>query len=141
MLSLKTEFPKQPPRPKSTKLDNRRFCQLEKLNYFSPTHVYYFATPRIFRQKAAIFEPDTTFYVHGLYNICKALSGRGCNTVVVYYPSSLAVEERPPEMTEYAIAKASGEILCAGLPHTVAPQTVTEATEVLLPAFRSLKSQ
>ena len=140
--------------------------QLEKLNHFSPTHVYYFATPQMFRQKAAIFEPDTlerfmTFYVHGLYNLCKALSGRGCNTVDVYYPSSVAVEERPPEMTEYAIAKASGEILCAGLPHmfrgfkamvqrlprlqtdqtaTLVPQTSTEATEVLLPAFRSLKS-
>ena len=33
----------------------------------------------------------------------------------MFYPSSVAVEKRPKGITEYAMAKAAGEILCADL--------------------------
>jgi hypothetical protein len=33
----------------------------------------------------------------------------------IFYPSSIAVTERPQNLTNYAMAKAAGEVLCADL--------------------------
>jgi hypothetical protein len=33
----------------------------------------------------------------------------------LFYPSSTYVQDRPPLMTEYAMAKAAGEVLCADI--------------------------
>jgi hypothetical protein len=81
-----------------------------------PTHLFYFATPAIFGGKAGMFlEPRLqeflTFYVWGFQRLCAALRERRAE-IAVFYPSSVAVETRPPGMTEYAMAKAAGEILC-----------------------------
>lgn len=86
----------------------------------APTHLYYFATPPIFQQKSGLFVRDRflrffDFYVDGFFTICQQLAGMGNGKLSVFYPSSVAIESHPPEMTEYAMAKQAGEVLCADL--------------------------
>ncbi|HTC20239.1 MAG TPA: MaoC/PaaZ C-terminal domain-containing protein [bacterium] len=95
-------------------------AQLEKLKT-PPTHVYYFATGRIFGRRGNAFDPSLyqefhQAYVAGFYDLCSALRKR-TERVRVFYPSSVAVtpEDRPKGMTEYAMAKAAGELLCADM--------------------------
>jgi hypothetical protein len=84
------------------------------------THLFYFATNAIFRPKKNLVSPPIladfiVFYVIGFHDIflhlTQAETSHG-RKLVAYYPSSVAVEERPAGMTEYAMAKAAGEQLC-----------------------------
>jgi NAD(P)-dependent dehydrogenase (short-subunit alcohol dehydrogenase family) len=128
--------------------------------------LYYFATTRIFRQKAAVFAARdfadfSQIYVDGFAEACAAAGPRAPDGLAVFYPSSVAVEEHPPEMTEYSMAKAAGEMLCADLtrfqpglqvlvrrlPRILTDQTATvalaesrDAVEVMLPIVRELQS-
>lgn len=107
-------------------------CECLKYDIASPAEVqlarlaspvaaaYYFASCQIFRRRTEAFNPELldeflAFYVHGFYQLCTALRTVSPAGIAVFYPSSTAVEERPREMTEYAMAKAAGEILCADL--------------------------
>ena len=95
----------------------------------TPTHVYYFATPSIFRFQPALFvlERFNDFldvYVNGFWQLSQALRARRPE-LSLFYPSSVAVSERPPGMTEYAMAKAAGEALCADMNVALAPLHVT----------------
>ena len=81
----------------------------------SPTHLYYFATPRIYRQKPEIFSASLlaefmTAYVETFFTLCTQLKPRKA-----LYPSTVFVDERPRGMTEYAMAKSAGEVLCADM--------------------------
>lgn len=81
------------------------------------THAYYYATGQIFRPKKGLFAPDvyqqfSRFYVDGFVDFCQSLSASGRDDISVFYPSSVAVSDRPVDMTEYAMAKAAGEVLC-----------------------------
>jgi acyl dehydratase/NAD(P)-dependent dehydrogenase (short-subunit alcohol dehydrogenase family) len=83
----------------------------------SITHCYYFATPPIFQPSAGIFSKERydrffRFYVEAFHEVCTAFSKKGSGQVRVLYPSSTAVSDRPSRMLEYAMAKASGEVLC-----------------------------
>lgn len=130
-----------------------------------PTHVYYYATTQIFRVKEALFSPATyqdfaSIYVDGFYDLCKALSELSTAAVRVFYPSSIAVVERLRDMTEYAMAKSAGEVLCDDmnlylrgvqvvhkrLPRLATDQTLSvipvpfaDALEVLLPIVREVQ--
>jgi acyl dehydratase len=140
--------------------------QLEKLK-FQPTHVYYFATGRIFGHSHNEFDPLLyqefhQFYVAGFYDLCSALS-KMTDRFSVFYPSSIAVapENRPKGMTEYAMAKAAGELLCADmkwllpgvkvivkrLPRLLTDQTATiapvkgeESIHILLPMILEMQA-
>jgi acyl dehydratase/NAD(P)-dependent dehydrogenase (short-subunit alcohol dehydrogenase family) len=127
------------------------------------TQLYYFATPHIFRQKAGWWEPDRftelcEVYVNGFARICAALRERP-GELIAFYPSSVAVDERPRDMAEYGAAKAAGEMLCADmnrfargvrvvvkrLPRTDTDQTATlvgapsaDPLDVMLPVVREL---
>ena len=105
------------------------------------THLYHFASPRIYRQKAALFDAGvfgefTRAYLSSFYELCMAL-----RPAVAFYPSSVFVEPgRPRDMTEYAMIKAAGEILCEemsqteGFPHVVSrrlPRMLTDQTATL----------
>lgn len=84
-----------------------------------PTHLYYFATPRITRGKSAVFVASRfsefcAFYVSGFYDLCQALLASG-NPLTAFYPSTVFVEARPGGLTEYAMAKRAGEALCEDL--------------------------
>jgi nucleoside-diphosphate-sugar epimerase len=85
-----------------------------------PTHLYYFATPPIFQQKSGVYTREQfarfcDFYVDGFYAVCQSLAARQPGKLSVFYPSSIAVEDRPADMTEYAMAKMAGEVLCADM--------------------------
>jgi NADP-dependent 3-hydroxy acid dehydrogenase YdfG len=82
-----------------------------------PTHLYYFATGHIFRRPSASFSDEyfaeyARFYVTGLACLLDALRERGANNLVVFYPSTTALDEPVKELAEYAAAKAAGEQLC-----------------------------
>jgi hypothetical protein len=127
------------------------------------THVYYFATPQIFRQKSdafskAMFDEFAAVYLGGFSSTVEALV-RSRGSLRVLNPSSIAVTDRPKGMTEYAMAKVAAELLCVDLtrlhpglridsprlPRILTDQTATvsivdsdDAVETLLPLMRSL---
>jgi NAD(P)-dependent dehydrogenase (short-subunit alcohol dehydrogenase family) len=84
-------------------------------------YLYYYATGPIFVKRARRFDYARLdeflgFYVRGFYDLCVTLKKSRERKLSVLYPSSVAVgDQRPKEMTEYAMAKAAGEILCAEL--------------------------
>ena len=80
----------------------------------------YFPTPPIFAQEAGIYSKARflrffEFYVDAFYSLCAFLVQQSPGNIAAFYPSSVAVESHPPGMTEYAMAKAAGESLCADL--------------------------
>jgi NADP-dependent 3-hydroxy acid dehydrogenase YdfG len=94
--------------------------QLAALGARVPTHVYYFATPAIFRRKAGLcdlrrFAELNSFYVAGFLDLVQACLRRRPVGIRVFYPSSVSIDTRPADMTEYAMSKAAAEILCADL--------------------------
>jgi NADP-dependent 3-hydroxy acid dehydrogenase YdfG len=127
------------------------------------THLYYFATPKIFVQKAEVFASElyarySRFYVEAFHELCLAVMR---DKLSVLYPSSIAVEARPKGMTEYSMAKIAGELLCEDmsreinglkiwverLPRILTDQTATvaaadnrDALETLLPIVRATAS-
>ena len=86
-----------------------------------PDAVFYFATPRIYRKKSSIFDVGLfnefiAFYGERFQALCLALEDHcGERRVKVFVPSTIFIDERPKGMTEYAMAKAAVEILCADL--------------------------
>ena len=130
-----------------------------------PTHLFYFATGTIFRPKLGVLSAPTLadflqFYVHGFYDLCLTLTARPRKQLLVFYPSTVALDERPAGMTEYVMAKAAGEELCADMnlslpdlrilvhrvPRLLTDQTAgvlpergADALEALLPVFRSMQ--
>lgn len=113
----------------------------------APTHAYYFATPAIFRRPGAFFEPErlasfTDIYVRGFWSVCEALRALRPD-VAIFYPSSVAVVDRPRGMLEYAMAKLAGEALCRDINASLAPTRVvverlprlpTDQTATVIPA-------
>lgn len=87
---------------------------------WSPTHVYYFATPAIFRPKARVFDNHRLnefeqFYIHAFFELIEACKGMTPHGLKVFYPSSTALDTRPLGMTEYTMSKAAAEVLCADM--------------------------
>jgi len=94
----------------------------------APTHAYYFATPSIFRPQSDVFSSGRLnefleVYVEGFWQLARSLHARQ-PSISLYYPSSIAVSERPVGMTEYAMAKAAGELLCADMNVSLSPLKV-----------------
>lgn len=110
------------------------------------SHVYYFATSHIFGQKAEVLSPTQLsrfldIYLYGFKAVCDAATAKG-GSARVFYPSSVAVDERPKDALEYVIAKAAGEILSDVLSTSVPgltvlterlPRTDTDQTATVLP--------
>jgi len=115
--------------------------------WFKPTHLYYFATPRIFSKRReafddALFRTFAEFYVSGFARVCAA-ARTGSPALSVLYPSSVAVDEASSELMEYAAAKSAGERLGRfldrpdqGLRVTIArlPRIATDQTASLISA-------
>ncbi len=87
---------------------------------FNITHLYYFATPRIFVRRsvrpfdAVLFERFAEMYVQAFVRVCTAALRDGCR-LDVFYPSSDAVANTPSLLAEYAAAKAAGESIVPAL--------------------------
>lgn len=92
----------------------------------APNQLLYFATPMIGGRRTKMFDGDRltefmNFYVNGFYDCCKALIEAGVANLTALYPSSVFVEERPPGIVEYAMAKAAGEQLCMDMTRDLTP--------------------
>jgi acyl dehydratase len=129
------------------------------------SHMYYFATPQIARQKSRFFVESLLnefiqVYVNAFYDCCRFFDERG-RSLTAYYPSSVFVESRPTGMAEYSMAKMAGEILCSytnranghihvitdRLPRLSTDQTATlpplksaDPLEIMLPIIRRVQS-
>jgi hypothetical protein len=86
-----------------------------------PTHLYYFATPRIPVGEVGVFDvsrfaPLIDHYVVGLARtvtwLAEQLDGSRC---IVWVPSTAFLEEDGNEFAEYVAAKACAEALCKHL--------------------------
>jgi NAD(P)-dependent dehydrogenase (short-subunit alcohol dehydrogenase family) len=139
--------------------------QLRELR-FPPTSLYYFATPVIARRKIRLYTRSVLndflrIYVDGFYDLLQQLLPTSGASLTAFYPSSVSLEERPAKMTEYAMAKAAGEILCADLARfnkglrmvverlprmltdqtaTVFPQETAEPCAIMLPIIRRVET-
>ena len=81
---------------------------------WSPTHVYYFATPPIFVGKKDRFQEDVfhnfcRYYVDGFAKIMSVILESTDGVVFALFPSSIALDELPEAMGEYIAAKSAGE--------------------------------
>jgi acyl dehydratase/NAD(P)-dependent dehydrogenase (short-subunit alcohol dehydrogenase family) len=77
---------------------------------------YYFATGRIFQRKATAFVPERlrthlAYYVDGFHDLCAALAREASGRIGIFYPSTVAIDEKTSGIAEYAMAKAAGETL------------------------------
>lgn len=93
--------------------------QLRRLQEL-PSQIFYYATPSLaasgskaFSDKA--YERFCSFYVTGFERLLKAILAQNKNALDVFYPSSVAIDQPPTGMVEYAKAKADGERVCAEL--------------------------
>jgi len=108
--------------------------------------LYYFATPPIFARTSDLFSSERfrefrSVYVDGFEDVCRFVRTRSrATTVAAFYPSSVAVEEVPTDLAEYAKAKAEGEKLCAAIMGQVAglkvvvgrlPRVLTDQTATI----------
>ena len=85
---------------------------LERIFLFRPTHLYYFATPKISAGTGVLsedrFNAFARTYIFALEALIKA---GGMNELKgVFAPSSVAIDELPKDMVEYAFAKAAMEV-------------------------------
>lgn len=83
-----------------------------------PTHVYFFASGPIAVRKTRFLNADIladlmVIYATAFAETCELLSK--ARPVKAFYPSSVAIEATPKGWTEYAMAKAAGEVLCENL--------------------------
>lgn len=79
------------------------------------THVLYFATPPVFQSRcspfdAPLFECFKTCYVDNLLRTVSFFP-----EATLFFPSSIAIEEKPGILPEYSSAKFLGEQVCAAL--------------------------
>ena len=131
--------------------------QLQKLG--AVDCCYYFATPKIFQRKSALFEPEKLnaflrVYVDGFSDLCIALAESRNRKLAMFYPSTIAIDEPTSSTAEYAMAKMAGEMLakhlnefasgihviCSRLPRILTDQTASvgvasaeRALDVMLP--------
>lgn len=90
----------------------------ENLSGWSPTHLYYFATPHITSLgsrelfSAENFARFSKFYLEGFASVLGALKLTRKSPLVVFYPSSVFVDTPVDGLVEYAAAKSAGEFLC-----------------------------
>ncbi len=153
-------------------------CQVHQLDVLDPERslagickgfdfdtAYYFATPRINGRRKAMFEPERLralerYYVDAFADFCRLIGAATGADTVVFYPSTIFIDEHSRDNIEYAAAKAAGETLGAyltssrvvrviskRLPRMATDQTagivqvtVAETVSVLLDAVREVNA-
>jgi short-subunit dehydrogenase len=81
-----------------------------------PTHLLYFATPRISsRSDNDNRDEFYNIYSDGLIKVVKAIQYQSDEALTLFYPSSIYVVEPPADLTNYAAAKAKGETTAENL--------------------------
>lgn len=113
-----------------------------------PTHVYYFASPKIESAHdeswdARAFEAYCAYYLSPVERLVRGLlAGDAKRRLDLFYPSTVFIDQPRKGFAEYAVAKAAGEALCGQLPRRhpglrVAaprlPMMMTDQTAGILP--------
>jgi hypothetical protein len=85
-----------------------------------PTHLYYFASPKIFVKRGGGFDAELcarfrAAYVDGFEALVRSCRSAGARRLRAFYPSSVALDESVKNLEEYAEAKRAGEEKCAEL--------------------------
>ena len=83
---------------------------LEQFRVFNPTHIYYFATPKIRSTHTLdkkLLNEFLSFYIFGLHNIIESLETSALRGI--FQPSTCFVDELPLDMQNYTIAKSALE--------------------------------
>ncbi len=96
------------------------FHETDLLEGWSPTHVYYFATPAILPGDGGMWNEESfqrfcDFYVRGFLRIVELTGASLSRGMTFVYPSSNYVENPDKAYSEYAVAKTAGEALCRQL--------------------------
>jgi hypothetical protein len=86
-------------------------------NRSKPLYLYYFATPFIFgaakgKFSSQRFNTFCEYYVTGFHRTVQTVAAPSTSLKKIFYPSSVAIEDIPLDMGEYAAAKMAGETLC-----------------------------
>ena len=91
---------------------------------------------------ARLFDEFTAFYLTGFADLVEGGLRLRPEGITAFYPSTVYVDTRPAELTEYAMSKAAGEVLCADLPTQLRglrivarrlPRLPTDQTNSLVP--------
>ena len=109
----------------------------------SPFSMYYFATPKIFLRPAMKFSPSVfrrfaEVYVDAFYKLCDELAVVRKSPLQAFYPSTVAIEQSTPNMAEYAMAKAAGEVLAADMTRSLPGVTVESVRLPRLPTDQTV---
>ena len=116
-------------------------------NGWTPTHLYYFATPFVFsgvkgKFSAPLFNKFCNYYIVGFINTVDLLSNFGIKQI--FCPSSVAIDELPTNMSEYTVAKIASEMLCSFIekndPEIIVykprfPRMATDQTASIMPVI------
>lgn len=86
---------------------------------FVPTHIYYFASPKIKSNKGNGIDDDLLniyrqFFVKSFFNIVEVVRGLFTGKITVLYPSTVFIDQKTSDFKEYTIAKLEGENLYSG---------------------------
>ena len=126
-------------------------AQLSNLRV-SPTHLYYFASGPMARRRAKFMSEDVLadflcFYTKGFLETCNVLlAGAPSRELRAFYPSSVSITNPAKGRTEYAMAKAAGEVLCRNMNQSLPgmhvlchrlPRLLTDQTATVMPAESS----
>lgn len=94
---------------------------IDEIIHFAPTHLYYFATPRILKSDSGrefseeLLKTFSDYYVTGFSDTVEYLLKNVASLRYIFYPSSIFVETNPAGFAEYVNAKNTGEALCMQL--------------------------
>ena len=113
-------------------------CKKNKSNNFEKYNlVIYMATPFIsttekdeFNEK--IFKKFCDYYITGFLNLCNSLSNK--SEIKILYPSSIYIDQVPPNLVEYSAAKAAGEVACSFL------EKNNKNLKIFVPRFNRLET-
>jgi len=118
----------------------------DNVNCFTPSHLYYFASPFIEPGITGDFSPELfnkfcDFYVVGFAKTLSLLQQYGLRGI--FYPSTVFIDELPGNLGEYVVAKGAGEVLVNFLKATInkmriycprLPKVSTDQTVSITPA-------
>jgi len=93
----------------------------DRLDISDVNTLYYYASPPIFRRRTGIYDPKffanfCAAYVNDFFEfITSVRQATQAQSLRIFYPSTVALDEQVPQIVEYAMAKAAGETLCTQL--------------------------
>jgi hypothetical protein len=93
----------------------------ESLDILSEAHVnaiFYYPSPKILGSNVfdkVLFRKFCYYYVEQFCALIKEVKSRTTRKVIVFYPSTVYIDEKTTGLTEYIMAKVAGEFLCETL--------------------------